>query len=218
MKPLLIACDFDGTITQRDTLHVVVEELGDTGLWETFDVPLREGRMTVEQAMEAEFAAVRATPQQVHDTVATLAPVRDGFGELVQWAERKGHRVVVMSNGFRSVIEPVLAHAGLSRLPVIANDATFTLDGTTIHWSDRGVRCEICDRPCKRQPLREISRGEPVVFIGDGISDRCVSGMVGIVFARDFLAEHLTDQNAPFHPFNDFHDVLGELTRMERAA
>ncbi len=218
MKPLLIACDFDGTITQRDTLHVVVEELGDTGLWETFDVPLREGRMTVEQAMEAEFAAVRATPEQVREAVATLAPVRDGFGELVHWAEGKGHRVVVMSNGFRSLIEPVLAHAGLSRLPVIAHDATFAPDGTTIHWSDRGERCTICDRPCKRQPLREISNGESVVFIGDGISDRCVSGVADVLFARDFLADHLTTTGTSFHPFDDFHDVLAELTRQSDAA
>jgi 2-hydroxy-3-keto-5-methylthiopentenyl-1-phosphate phosphatase len=218
VKPLLIACDFDGTITQRDTLHVVVERYGEADLWATFEVPLREGRMTVEEAMEAEFAAVRATPDEVRDTVRTHAPVRDGFAQLVTWCEARGHRFVVMSNGFRSVIAPVLADAGLDHLPIVANDATFRIEGTTIHWSDRGERCGVCQRPCKRQPLRELHRGEEVVFIGDGISDRCVSAVADVVFARDFLAEHCSSVGTAFHAFSDFHDVRRHLEAAEVAA
>lgn len=218
MKTLLIACDFDGTITQRDTLHVVVEHFGEPGLWDTFDAPLREGRMTVEKAMEAEFAAVRATPDAVRQVVGTHAPIRDGFAQLVRWCAERGHRFVVMSNGFRSVITQVLADADLDHLPVIANDATFSSEGTTIHWSDRGERCELCGRPCKRQPLRELHQGERVVFIGDGISDRCVSGVADVLFARDFLADHCVSTGTAFHPFVDFHDVRRQLAAAEVAA
>jgi 2-hydroxy-3-keto-5-methylthiopentenyl-1-phosphate phosphatase len=61
VKPLLIACDFDGTITSRDTLHVIVEEFGVRGVWEALEPRLRRGEITVEQAMTEQFAAVRAT-------------------------------------------------------------------------------------------------------------------------------------------------------------
>lgn len=207
MKPLLIACDFDGTITQRDALHVIVERYGERGLWSTLGPRIQAGEMTVEQALQEEFSRVRATPDQIRRVVRERAPLRGGFVEFVGWCEERGHRFVVLSNGFRSIIEPVLADAGLERLEVVANDADFTPDGTRLEWSDRGPRCGLCDRPCKRQPLRERWRGERLVYLGDGISDRCVAHLADLVFARDGLAEHLDEIGIPHVRFEDFHEV-----------
>lgn len=219
MKTLLIACDFDGTITQRDTLHVLVERFGEQGLWDELTPRLRAGEITVEQAMSEEFARVRATRDEVHEAIRLDAPVRAGFVEFARWCEESGHRLVVLSNGFRSVIARVLAEAGLGHLEVVANDARFSRDGTEILWSDRGARCTICDRPCKRQPLREHWNGERLVFIGDGISDRCASGLADIIFARDFLAAHLDEQGTPYLPFDDFHTIRATLaTAVETAS
>ena len=218
MKPLLIACDFDGTITQRDTLHVIVETFGEHGLWETLEPRLRSGEITVEQAMTIEFAAVRATAQQVADAVKRAAPLREGFVEWVDWVERQGHRLVVLSNGFRSVIAPVLTAAGLGHLDLVSHDARFRTDGCELIWSARGERCGLCDRPCKRQPLAERWNGEQLVYIGDGISDRCVSLQADVVFARDGLADHLAGQGVAYRAFDDFHQIRAELESLVGAA
>lgn len=218
MKPLLIACDFDGTITERDTLHVIVEAYGERGLWEELEPRLRVGEITVEQAMQQQFAAVRATPDEVRDAVRRLAPIREGFGEWVAWCARGGHRLIVMSNGFRSVIEPVLADAGLGDLEVVAHDARFSRDGCELVWSDRGARCGVCGRPCKREPLRARWRGERLVYLGDGISDRCASLLADVVFARDGLLEHLAGLGLACLPFEDFHDVRRALEALDGAA
>lgn len=215
MKPLLIACDFDGTITQRDTLHVIVESFGEQGLWERLTPRLRVGEITVEQAMQEEFAAVRATPREVRDAVRAHAPIREGFGDWVEWCAARGHRLVVVSNGFRSVIEPVLADAGLGHLEVVAHDARFSRDGCRLVWSDRGERCALCGRPCKREPLRARSNGERLVYLGDGISDRCAALMADVIFARDGLAEYLAECDVAFIPFEDFRDVRRALDAHE---
>lgn len=212
MKPLLIACDFDGTITQRDTLHVIVEEFGERALWDEIEPQLRSGVISVEQALQAEFDTVRADLAQVLATVAAAAPVRPGFGAFVAWAQAQGHTLLVCSNGFRCVIDAVLARAGAGHLPVVANDARFSRAGTTIVWDDRGDRCELCDRPCKRGPLTARRDGRPVVLIGDGISDRCAAGMADVVFARDGLARDLAAAGRDFTPFDDFHEVRTALT------
>ena len=213
MKPLLIACDFDGTITQRDTLHVIVEAFGVAGLWGELEPRLRRGEITVERAMQEEFAAVRATPDQVREVVRERAPVRAGFVEFARWCDGAGHRLIVFSNGFRSVIEPVLDDVGLAHLEVVSHDAAFSVDGCRLVWSARGVRCELCGRPCKRQPLRERWSGEELVYLGDGISDRCVSLLADVIFARDGLAEHLAAEGVAFEPFDDFHQVRALLDR-----
>jgi 2-hydroxy-3-keto-5-methylthiopentenyl-1-phosphate phosphatase len=218
VKPLLIACDFDGTITQRDTLHVIVEYYGQQGLWDRLTPRLRVGEITVEQAMQEEFAAVRATPEQVREVVREHAPIRAGFGEFVAWCEEREHRFVVFSNGFRSVIDPVLDDAGLGHLEVVAHDAHFSPAGCELVWGARGARCAQCGRPCKREPLRARWRGERLVYVGDGISDRCVSLLADVVFARDGLREHLTEIDVPFEPFETFHDVRRVLESADEVA
>ncbi len=211
MKALLIACDFDGTITQRDTLHVLVEEYGVAGLWDELGPRLRRGEITVEQAMQLEFDQVRATPDQARRAVCRYAPPRRGLAEFAAWCADEGHRLIVLSNGFRSIIEPYLQDAGLGHLEVVAHDAEFSADGCTLVWSDRGERCLLCDRPCKRHPLNERWRGETLVYLGDGISDRCVALLADVVYARDYLAEHLDEEGVPYRRFEDFDQVRREL-------
>ncbi len=218
MKALLIACDFDGTVTQRDTLHVIVEAFGDPQVWDSLEPALHAGEMTVEDALTRQFATVRATPEDVRRQVMARAPLRRGFVEFAGWARDVGHEVIVLSNGFRSVIDPVLGDAGLGDLEVVANDCTFSLDGATIRWDDRGPRCASCDRPCKRAPLAERRSGRATVMIGDGISDRCVADVADRVFARDFLARDLASRGRSFTHYDDFDQVRAGLARMEAAS
>ncbi len=217
MKALLIAVDFDGTVTQRDTLHVIVEAFGDPDVWDSLEPALHAGDITVEDALARQFATVHATPEDVRELVAARAPIRAGFVDFVGWAHAAGHEVVVLSNGFRSVITPVLADAGLGDLEVVSNDCTFASGGAVIQWQDRGPRCDVCDRPCKRAPLTERRRGRRTVMIGDGISDRCVAEIADRVYARDFLARDLASRGRPFTPYDDFDQVRAGLARMEAA-
>ena len=207
VETLLIACDFDGTITQHDTLHLIVEEYGTRGLWETIEPRLRAGEVTLEQAMQEEFATVHATPEEVIALVLREAGLRAGLSELVGWARSEGHRFIVFSSGFRTVIDATLRHWGLGDLEVVSHEALFTTEGCTLVWSDRGDTCVECGRNCKRHDLRGRLRGERLVYIGDGISDRCGAGMADLVFARAHLARDLSAAGIPFVPFDDFTEV-----------
>ncbi|WP_246496425.1 HAD-IB family phosphatase [Miltoncostaea marina] len=216
---LLIACDFDGTITRHDTLHLIVETFGERGLWQAIEPRLRAGEVTLEQAMQEEFDTVRATPEQVRDLVLREAGLRDGFPELVAWAHERGHRLIVFSSGFRSVIEAALEHWGLGHLHVESHEAVFTPEGCRLVWSDRGDRCDECGRHCKRHDLRaHARRGERLVYIGDGVSDRCGAAMADVVFARAHLARDLAEDGVPFLPFEDFVEVRERLERVSTLA
>jgi 2,3-diketo-5-methylthio-1-phosphopentane phosphatase len=212
VKTLLIACDFDGTITVRDTLHVIVEEFGARGVWDGLEPRLRAGELTLEQVMCEQFAAVRAPWDEVRESVLRSAPVRAGFHELVDWCGSAGHRLVVFSSGFRSVIDAVLGAAGLAGLEVLSHEARFSPEGCSLVWAERGDACELCGRHCKRYDLRRAHRaGETLVYLGDGISDRCPAQMADVVFARAGLAEYLAAEGVPFLPFEDFHEVRRRL-------
>ena len=141
--------------------------------------------------MQEEFATVRATPEDVRELVLREAGLRRGFREFVHWARERDHRLIVFSSGFRSVIEAALAHWEIEGLEVVSHEARFSLDGCRLVWSDRGEVCEECGRRCKRHDLRRRSRGERMVYIGDGISDRCGARMADVIFARAMLADDL---------------------------
>jgi 2-hydroxy-3-keto-5-methylthiopentenyl-1-phosphate phosphatase len=211
VEKLLIACDFDGTITQNDTLHLIVGRYGEGGLWQAIEPRLRAGELTLEQAMQEEFASVRATPGQVRDLVVNEAGLRDGFPELVDWARERGHRLLVLSSGFRFVIDAVLGRFGLGHLEVASHEAEFSLEGCRLVWADRGERCAVCGRRCKRHDVQARRAGETLVLIGDGVSDRCVARMADMVFARAHLARDLVADGVPFVPFEDFHEVREAL-------
>jgi 2-hydroxy-3-keto-5-methylthiopentenyl-1-phosphate phosphatase len=218
VERLLIAVDFDGTITVRDTLHVIVERYGTPGVWERIEPRLRAGEITLEEAMEEEFAGVSASLADVCDLVLREAPVREGFAELVDWAAAEGHALVVVSAGFRSVIDAVLGAAGLVGLDVRANDAVFAAGGTTLVWAERGERCGRCARHCKRHDIRlRMAGGRSLVYVGDGLSDSCAARMGELVFARAGLAADLAADGVPHVRFEDFHDVLARL-RLPAAA
>jgi 2-hydroxy-3-keto-5-methylthiopentenyl-1-phosphate phosphatase len=97
VAPLLLAVDFDGTITMRDTLHVIVDEYGRAGVWDELEPDLVAGRITIEEAMSEQFRTVTATPDEVSALIRERAGVREGFTDLVEFAEQRGHRLVVTS-------------------------------------------------------------------------------------------------------------------------
>ena len=73
--------------------------------------------------MQEEFATVRATPDQVIELVLRDAGIRPGLSELVRWSRAEGHRFIVFSSGFRTVIQATLDHWGLGDLEVVSHEA-----------------------------------------------------------------------------------------------
>lgn len=213
METLSIACDFDGTITCRDTLHLIVEAFGAPGIWEAIEPRLLSGETSLESAMEEQFAAVRATPEEVAALVRERAGLRPGFGDFVAWAEDGGHRLVVLSSGFRSVIAMLLSDWGFGGLELASHEAVFSPAGARLVWSERGAPCGECGRACKRHDIRRLGLGHPLVYIGDGVSDRCAARLADTVFARADLARHLGADGVPFAPFEDFDAVRRRLER-----
>lgn len=210
---LFIACDFDGTITERDTLDLVVRHYA-PGVWDSVEVRLRAGEIDLFGAMQEEFDHVRAREFDVVAHVLAEAEVRPGFGEFVRWIEDEGHRLVVVSAGFRTLIDPVLAAAGLAHLHVHAGDALFTLEGTLIAFPPSRMPCAAECAHCKIETIAAHGPFEgPVVYIGDGFSDRCASRVADMVFARGELARHLDEEGTAYHPFEDFHEVMEILAR-----
>ena len=191
-----LVLDFDGTVTERDTLDLVLERFGDAGVHEQAERELEAGRMTLNDVIAAEFATVRAPVDQVVAYVLEHARVRPGFTELA-----RKRRPLVVSSGFHELIEPVLEREGvLDAVELRANRVDARPDGWRVHFRV-AEPCGVCGEPCKRSDLPD---GE-VAYAGDGHSDYCAALAADRVYATGSLARYLDERGVAFEPLTDFH-------------
>jgi 2-hydroxy-3-keto-5-methylthiopentenyl-1-phosphate phosphatase len=195
-----IVVDWDGTVTEVDGLYEAICTFGDAGIYEETESKL--GReLTLDEVIAVEVGTIAAPLSEVVAWTRENVRIRAGFADFA-----RRHRPLVVSSGFHELIEPVLEREGLE-LEVRAN----RLDPHPSGWTARfrgDDPCPVCGEPCKRADVVGLGA---FVFVGDGVSDRCVSLASARVFARDGLATYLAAEGVPFERFEDFYDVERSL-------
>ena len=199
-----ILVDFDGTVTQIDVGNRVFDHLTQGGaravvdLWKKGDIGSRE-------CMIRECALARGTEQSMLELVREI-PLDPGFLAFVSDVDRKGWKVRVVSDGLDLYIRSILEREGLGSLPVEANGIRFVGDRLLPTFPFAGRGCGRCGN-CKGGAVEEAAREGPVIFVGNGLSDRCGARRAPRVFAKDDLARFCRDEGIPFEPFETFDDV-----------
>jgi HAD superfamily phosphoserine phosphatase-like hydrolase len=193
--------DWDGTITERDSLLMVLEEFGDWEECQRLGELLFAGQISLREEIEEQFATVTAPLDEVVEWAVENVLVRRGLPELAALIP------IVVSSGFHELIEPVLAREGVT-LDLRANNVEARPDGWRPIWRELPV-CAVCGQPCKRSDLPENGQ---VVYVGDGYSDRCAALAADRVFARRGLAAYLDEQGIAYEPFEDLHQVAAALS------
>jgi 2,3-diketo-5-methylthio-1-phosphopentane phosphatase len=205
-----LVVDFDGTITEQDLLDTIAQTFGDEDVYREVDEGLDDNSLTLNEVIRREFEPVRAPLGEVRDWVLENVRVRPGFGELVALARERGWRLVIVSSGFRELIEPVLEREGLADLELLSNTVDPDPDGWKVAFRVSEA-CDICGQPCKRSTAAALADGTELVYVGDGYSDRCAAELADVVFARRGLASYLEERDVPFERFEDFHSVARSL-------
>src|ERR1044071_4592864 len=140
-----LVLDFDGTVTERDTLDLVLERFGDVGVYERAEAELEAGRMTLNGVIAAEFASVAAPLDEVVAYLLEHARFRPGFAELA-----RARRPLIVSSGFHELIEPLLEREGvLDAVELRANRVAARPDGWIVRFRV-AEECDECGEPCKR--------------------------------------------------------------------
>ena len=114
---LALVLDWDGTVTEVDTLHMVNERFGDPEVFAALEDELGR-RLTLDEAIAREIATVTAP---IDDVVAYLLEhvrLRAGFRALVE-----AYDPLIVSAGFHELIDPILEREGV-RARVVANNVT----------------------------------------------------------------------------------------------
>ncbi len=195
-----VFCDFDGTITQRDTIVFLTERLGGgTQFREEIFQAITSGRLSVFEAIARELATITASWDAAADLLRREVPVDPTFEPFVSWCRSEGHPVEVVSSGMEPVVRMFVGHLGI---PVHAHPVEFHEEGWIYRRDPERDKVAV---------LQRAPRDATVVFVGDGTSDVPAVPWADRLFAKDYLADHCRRHSIPFTEFDNFDDVRDRI-------
>lgn len=196
-----IFCDFDGTITSRDSIVFLTEFYGGgCGYRSAALARIESGEWSVHEAIEHELASVKISWEEavpILQSEITMDPFFEGF---VSWSRRQSLPLRVVSAGMRPVVELFLGHLGLE---IYAHPVEISPDGWHYRTDPASMKVTV---------LKEAhGNAGSLVYIGDGTSDVCAIPYADHLFAKRYLAEYCETNGVPYFPFDDFEDVKRQL-------
>jgi 2,3-diketo-5-methylthio-1-phosphopentane phosphatase len=206
---LHIFSDFDGTITETDTLVFLSKNLGGgPQMVEAIGRLINEGKLSLRDGIAGEMRSIRAPFPEAVKLLREQVRVDRGFPHLARWCEEKGIPLTVLSAGFHQIIDLFISRDEFPQLEILANNLNPD--------EKNGWQCVFRDKTDfghdKAQSLRAArNRGEYVIFIGDGLSDRGAAESADEVFAKHSLAEYCRERRIDCQEFQMFDEILKQL-------
>ncbi|MBI3804347.1 MAG: MtnX-like HAD-IB family phosphatase [Nitrospirae bacterium] len=212
-------CDFDGTITVRDTTDAVLEQFADPKYLE-WEQKWEAGEISARECMAQQVRLIRATPEAVRAFVREI-PVDPGIHALVQSCRLLGGTFTIVSDGIDFLMEEILRVHRLDSLPHYANHLRWEQPMQQVltfpHGKDdcRGG-CGLCK--CAQMDQHAGAEGAErwTVYVGDGLSDRCVVHEADQVFAKGKLHTYCSEKGIIHTEFESLSEVAAALAQTAR--
>ena len=204
-----IFSDFDGTITENDTLIFLTTHLGGGAkLIETIGRLLHDNTLSLSEGIAAEMRSIRRPFAEAEKLLREKVKIDPGFVPFARWCEAQQIPLTVLSAGFYQLIELFIQREEFPHMEILANNLK---PNEQIGWQCV-FRDKTPDGHDKSVPLRQArARGEHTIFIGDGYSDRGAADVADEIFAKHSLAEYCRQRKIKFHEYEAFDDVLKQL-------
>jgi 2-hydroxy-3-keto-5-methylthiopentenyl-1-phosphate phosphatase len=205
-KDPLVLVDFDGTITQNDVGADLFDTFSKNESQKIVSLWLK-GEISSRECLQRLCELIKITKSELKKFA--LSQKIDGkFPAFVDLCKREKLKLVILSDGLDFYIQLILEKFRLGKLPFYSNILRF--EGGKLKpefpYFDRG--CGNCGN-CKKYHLKNLKGAEQkVVYIGDGLSDKCAVKEADIVFAKNDLHKFCVKEDIQHYPFRDFGDII----------
>ncbi len=217
-KSPVVFCDFDGTITQLDVTDQILAQLAHPS-WQEIEQEWMRGLIGSRECLERQMALVDAPAEELH-AIIDAAAIDPNFAAFSKYARKKRLPLYIASDGFDYVIRRVLKRAGVDRhfrsgLNLFAS--ALRVEGRRLapSFPHSPEPCAHGCATCKAALIHRLREGrQPVIFVGDGMSDRFAVEIADVVFAKRHLLAYCRESGIACHPFETFKDVQVTLEKL----
>lgn len=205
-----VAIDFDGTITDMDITDAIIKKFARPE-WEHSERLWEAGVIGSRECLSTQMSLIDTPLDKVLDYAGTFA-IKESFPEFVSFLRRFRIPFGIISDGFQPIIEKLLSSAGLHDLPIYSNQLTEGKAGLKAVFPYTNDDCS--SGTCKCMVAKEIGHGLPLVHIGDGRSDFCISEKAVHVFSKKKLTDYCKTRGIDHSSFTDFRTIEAALTKV----
>ncbi|MDO8715480.1 MAG: HAD-IB family phosphatase, partial [Dehalococcoidales bacterium] len=162
----MIQCDFDGTVTEEDVSFTLLDTFAD-GNWRERLKDYQSGKISVGRFNTEAFAMIKANRASLVKVAQKDVRIRAGFSDFHAYCQRKGIRLVIVSNGLDFYIEEILRDVGIEDIKISAARTHFRPEGLEVKYiGPDGSRLE---NDFKGAYLTSfLSEGYRVLYAGNG--------------------------------------------------
>jgi 2-hydroxy-3-keto-5-methylthiopentenyl-1-phosphate phosphatase len=210
----LVLCDFDGTVSTKDTVNRLIREHLISPEWRFHVKRYLRGEIGSKAVYEAVGPLMHMAPENLERFVLEHAELDPDFPAFLQWARHRGVDVKIVSDGFDATIKTLFRNHGISGLEIFANTLDLGESGkVSIDSPFSNPDCGVCGT-CKLQIIRKFrQRYNKIILVGDGESDRHAAIGADAVIALKDLFVYCAKQGIPALRADGFRDVPHLLTR-----
>jgi 2,3-diketo-5-methylthio-1-phosphopentane phosphatase len=202
----VVFVDYDGTITDRDTLDVLVQRAAGDAAWGAIETKLKRGELSLRETLAQQAALVRCSLDEADAHLRATVAFDPSFGGFVAACAARGIPVHIVSSGVAPLIRRRLEHNGLGHLTLVANDVDPHPEGWRLRFRD-----DACANGTDKHALVRAAQagGQTVVYIGDGISDYDAAKAADHRFVKSgrSLHRHLSELGVSFVAFERFAEI-----------
>ncbi len=169
--------DFDSTFTQVETLDILAEiclkndpkreekakiiaQITDEGM---------EGKISFRESLEKRVELLKASKEDIKETIVNMAEkVSKSFIRNKEFLTSNSKNIYIISNGFKEIIEPIVAEYGIHKQNIFANSFLFDNEGVICGFDKENI---LSQNNGKVNKLKELNLIGDVYVIGDGYND-----------------------------------------------
>lgn len=169
--------DFDSTFTQVEALDVLgeitlkedpnkveklqaIKDITDKGM---------DGSLNFRESLERRLDILRPNKNQILELIDALKPqVSKSFQRNKEFLEENADNIIIISNGFKDFIAPIVEEYGIKSQNVYANDFIYDDSGKVTDFNRENV---LSKNGGKSETIKKLNLQGDIYVIGDGYTD-----------------------------------------------
>lgn len=203
-----VYCDFDGTITDRDSFDFLLGVLGRQG-WQEIEEQWERDEITARQCMRLQTELIDGSWTDITRVLKDVA-IDPTFAPFAKWCRQAGVKLYVVSDGVNRVIEHLLEREGIQVDNIWSNSLVQIDQGNfTLEFPNASGDCPL--GICKCALLERAGTKTLRVVIGDSKSDFCWSKAADLLYAKKKLIDYCRREKIPHTEFENFETIQKAL-------
>lgn len=213
MSNIQVFCDFDGTITKLDTLNKFLHLYADKK-WLDIEEEWEQGKIGSRECISEQMKLFSNMTQKKIENFLSEIKIDESFIEFLEIVKKHNIDFYIVSDGFDYFIKRILQKNGIDDVNIFANKLTFNEGKFYTEFPYSNSECSISAGVCKCNIVKKYRNvTKSLIYIGDGLSDFCVSEKADFLFAKERLLEYCkksknTDKFRNLIGFSDFSDII----------